>query len=110
MQAVPRIQTNLYTYLIYLSKNVLAGYQDKSKQKPKQKRFKFDAIRFRELEVEIKRLEDLRPEIETEYNTLTEKGKTARAEKRRIRIEKLDAELEGLYEEWLLLGEKKKKW
>ena len=92
-----------------LPKRTVHG-QDKSKPKPKQKRFKFDAIRFRELEVEIKRLEDLRPEIETEYNTLTEKGKTARAEKRRIRIEKLDAELEGLYEEWLLLGEKKKKW
>ncbi len=92
-----------------LPKRVVHG-QDKGKPKTKQKRFKFDAIRFRELEAEIKRLEDLRPEIETEYNTLTSKGKTARAEKRKVRLDKLDGQLEDLYEEWLLLGEKKKKW
>lgn len=92
-----------------MPKRIVHG-QQKAEPKPKQKKLKFDPARFRELEAEIKRLEDLRPEIETEYNSLIEKGKIARADKRRIRMDSIDEQLEGLYEEWLVLGEKKKQW
>jgi len=82
----------------------------RQQNKPKQKKIKFDPKRFRELENEIKRLEDLRPEIETEFQNLTTKGKVVRAEKRKKRLESIDKQLEVLYDEWLILGEKKKKW
>ena len=78
--------------------------------KAKGKRLKFDSTRFKELEAEIKRLEDIRPDIEAEMRTLDEKGKTARSEKRRLRLVDIDRKLEELYDEWLLLGQKKKKW
>ncbi len=74
------------------------------------KKIKFNPQRFAELEAEIKRLEDIRPQVEEEFKTLNAKGKIARAAKRSERLEKLDHQLEGLYEEWLVLGEKKKKW
>ena len=80
------------------------------KEKAKTKRIKFDPHRFNELEMEIHRLEELRPEVEKEWRTLDAKGKTTRAEHRRKRLAKIDSELEGLYEEWMMLGEKKKKW
>ena len=51
-----------------------------------------------------------RPEIEDEFNKLTEKGKTQRADKRKERLDLIDAQLEDLYEEWLILGERKKSW
>ncbi len=76
----------------------------------KKKRIKFDPSRFKELEGEIARLENLRPGIEDEFKQLDAKGKTERAEKRRVRLEKIDNQLDELYEEWLVLGEKKKKW
>ncbi len=84
----------------------------KTKQpiKSKQKRFKFDPQRFKELDEEIHRLEDIRPEIEREYHLFIEKGKLARAEHRRKRLSQINSKLELLYEEWLELGEKKKKW
>lgn len=76
----------------------------------KTQKIKFDAVRFRELEAEIKRLEDLRPEIEAELNKLKRKGKDQRAELREKRLSNIDLQLEHCYEEWLVLGEKKKKW
>ncbi len=78
--------------------------------KPKRRRLKFDPQRFRELEAEIKRLEDIRPGIETELDRLVAKGKEERARSRRRRLTDIDRKLEELYDEWLILGEKKKKW
>lgn len=78
--------------------------------KAKPKKVKFDKIRFDELEQEIHRLELLRPEIQAELEKLESKGKDSRAAKRRDRIQKLDAHLKELYDEWVVLGAKKKKW
>ena len=82
----------------------------KVSDKPKQKKLKFDPQRFKELDAEIHRLEASIPEIEQEYETLLQKGKTVRAEHRRKRLKKINHKLEKLYDEWLILGEKKKKW
>lgn len=76
----------------------------------KGKRIKFDSARFKQLETEIKRLEELRPGIEEEMQLLDKKGKTIRADKRRKRLADIDSKLEQLYDEWLILGQKKKKW
>ncbi|MDP8238543.1 MAG: ABC-F family ATP-binding cassette domain-containing protein [Candidatus Hatepunaea meridiana] len=76
----------------------------------KNRSIKFDSKRFRELEIEIKHLEKLRIEVESEFNNLIKKGKETRAQSRRIRLVKIDRTLEELYDEWLVLGEKKKKW
>ena len=76
----------------------------------KQKRLKFDPQRFRELDAEIHRLEALRPGITAELEKLEAKGKDSRADTRRLRLEKIDRKLKELYEEWLVLGVKKKKW
>ncbi len=84
--------------------------EDKEPKKPKAKKQKFDPQRFAELETEIKRLEELRPQVEEEFRTLDGKGKTVRAEKRRERLDSIDAQLETLYDEWLELGERKKSW
>ena len=78
--------------------------------KQKRKRIKFDPQRFRELETEIHRLEDLRPSIEAELQELEAKGKETRANRRRLRLQDIDENLEELYSEWVTLGEKKKKW
>ena len=74
------------------------------------RRIKFHPGRFRELEAEIKRLEVLRPEIDEEWRKLTGKSKFERAAKRRRRLDEIDRRLEVLYEEWVTLGERKKKW
>ena len=83
---------------------------ERSRRKTGQKRQKFDSQRFRELEAEISRLEKLRPEVEAELRKLDDKGKARRAEIRKKRLENLDRRLGELYDEWLKLGEKKKKW
>ena len=84
--------------------------EDYKGTKLKSKRLKFDPQRFRELEAEIKRLEDVRPNIEEELDKLVAKGKGNRAASRRRRLIDIDRKLDELYDEWLLLGEKKKKW
>ncbi len=88
----------------------LSSNDDFKNTKLKSKRLKFDPQRFRELEAEIKRLEDVRPNIEEELDKLVAKGKGHRAASRRRRLDEIDRKLEELYDEWLLLGEKKKKW
>ncbi|MDP8227859.1 MAG: ATP-binding cassette domain-containing protein [Candidatus Electryoneaceae bacterium] len=87
-----------------------AESEPSSKTKTKRKRIKFDPQRFREVESEIRQLEALRPEVEVELRKLEAKGKTARADLRRKRLQKIDRKLERLYDEWLVLGERKKKW
>ena len=57
----------------------------------KRKRFKFDSARFKELEAEIKRLEDAKPVVEAELEKLTSKGKTSRAKHRRKRLAEIDS-------------------
>jgi ATP-binding cassette subfamily F protein 3 len=79
-------------------------------KKSKPKRLKFAPQRFKELEAEIRRLEAARPEIEDEFNKLILKGKSTRATLRRRRLDEIDRKLEILYSEWMVLGERKKKW
>ncbi|NQU05861.1 MAG: ABC-F family ATP-binding cassette domain-containing protein [Calditrichaeota bacterium] len=79
-------------------------------KKKTRKRQKFDPQLFRKVEGEIKRLEELKPEIEVELVKLEMKGKIIRAAKRRDRLKNIDRKLDELYSEWLKLGEKKKKW
>ncbi|MFH0766325.1 MAG: ABC-F family ATP-binding cassette domain-containing protein [Calditrichota bacterium] len=81
-----------------------------SKKKVKLQRLKFDPQRFRELEAEIARLEELRPAIQDELRQLEAKGKDIRAERRRIRLTELDRQLDTLYAEWVTLGERKRSW
>ena len=80
------------------------------KLKVKKKDEKFDPQRFKELEAEIARVEATRPAIEEEIKSFASKGKDAFAERRKARLTELNAKLEELYEEWLELGERKKKW
>lgn len=81
-----------------------------STKKPKNVRLKFDPQRFKQLEVEIERLEQLKPPIEEEIVGFLAKGKVNFVERRRARLAEIDAKLEELYEEWVELGERKKKW
>lgn len=71
---------------------------------------KFDPQRFKELEVEIKRFEEMRPGIEEEIRGFEAKGKESFAERRRARLAEIDYKLNELYDEWLQLGERKKNW
>jgi len=80
------------------------------KKKTGRKRRKFDSNRFREIENEIHRLENVRPEVEAEMAKLQAKGKTTRARSRHRRLEEIDVKMKELYREWVVLGEKKKKW
>jgi ATP-binding cassette subfamily F protein 3 len=74
------------------------------------KKQKFDPQRFKTIETEIKRLEEIKPEIEVEMEKLEAKGKNTRATKRRERLDDINVKLDELYKEWLTLGEKKKNW
>ncbi len=81
-------------------------------KKPKSKKVseKFDPLRFKELEAEIARVEAIKPGVEEDIRAFEAKGKESFAERRRARLAELDGRLEELYEEWLTLGERKKKW
>lgn len=79
-------------------------------EKKKSKRVKFNPARFRELEEEITHYENIRAEVEEEYKTFVEKGKSSRAERRLERLSKIDVKLEQIYAEWIELGERKKSW
>lgn len=80
------------------------------KLKVKKRDEKFDPQRFKELEAEIARVEAIKPGIEEEIKAFESKGKDSFAERRRARLAEVDAKLAELYEEWLALGERKKKW
>ncbi len=71
---------------------------------------KFDPQRFKEVEAEIARMEAIKPSIEEEIKAFQAKGKDSFADRRRVRLEELDSKLAELYDEWLILGERKKKW
>jgi len=81
-----------------------------AKPKGKKRDEKFNPQRFKELEAEIARVEALKPAIEEEIRGFEAKGKESFAERRRGRLAELDAKLSELYDEWLVQGEKKKKW
>lgn len=78
--------------------------------KTKKPRLKFDPALFKQLEEEIHRLEQLRPEVEEEYDKLQSKGKTARAERRRARLDEIDRRLKELYHQWAEIGDRKRRW
>jgi len=78
--------------------------------KRKVERQRFDPQRFKQLEAEIVRLENVRSEVEAELKTFIDKGKETFAERRRCRIAEINMKIDQLYEEWIMQGERKKKW
>lgn len=76
----------------------------------RKKRQKFNPQKFRTIEKEIEELEKRIPTVLAEYKSYLAKGKAARAERRRQRLKTLQAKLEALYKDWMIMGEKKKNW
>ncbi|MBM3329386.1 MAG: ABC-F family ATP-binding cassette domain-containing protein, partial [Calditrichaeota bacterium] len=83
---------------------------DNRQPSSRKERLKFDPQRFKALESEIASAETARREVETELNAFLAKGKESFAVRRQARIEDLDRRIAALYEEWVELGERKKKW
>jgi len=76
----------------------------------KKKRQKFSPQKFKEIEKDIEDLERLIPEVLAEYEGFMKKGKMNPASRRKQRLGTLERKLEALYNEWMVLGEKKKNW
>jgi ATP-binding cassette subfamily F protein 3 len=91
-------------------KTAFAPVSTTAEKKIKAKPAKFDPQKFKEVEAQIARMEEIRPGVEAEMLDFQSKGKESFAERRRARLREIDEKLEALYEEWLVLGERKKKW
>ncbi len=80
-----------------------------ARRENKFKRMKFDPKRFAELEGEIHRLEDQILRLKGEIVRERDKGNTKRELAKQGRIDKIRSQLEVAYEEWFVLGDKKKR-
>ncbi len=79
-----------------------------NKRENRLKRMKFDPKRFAELEAEIHRLEEQIERLNAEIERERDKGNTKRELQKQERLDKIRAQLEEIYEEWFVLGDKKK--
>jgi ATP-binding cassette, subfamily F, member 3 len=79
----------------------------KAGRENKLKRIRFDSKRFTFLENEIQRLEARRDGLVSDVEREREKGNTKREETKRKRLEDILAELNKVYEEWFLMGDKR---
>ncbi len=73
----------------------------------KKRKIKFDAKRFAELEAEIDRLEAQKGRLEEEIQVEVDKGNTKREALKREKLTETERQLEDIYDEWFLLGDKK---
>ncbi len=76
----------------------------KVKKKPK-----WDRTRFEWLESEIERLEGEREKVSAEIEKEQSKGNRKRLQARQARLDDIETQLEDIWEEWVMMGEGRKK-